>query len=357
MSPAPLPELNLDHLLRLTDCTGIIQHACYSLPDRSTGYTTDDNARALIVALDLYRESRDMRALRLAERYLGFLSYAQNAAGKFRNFVDYSRRFLDEEGSEDAFGRSLWACGYTLENQPGSNLACNARRLMDAAFPWVSRLRAPRAKGYCLLGLCHLLTAQPDHHRAHVEIRRLSDSLVDQYRQTAGDGWHWFEDYLTYSNAVLPMSLFLAYQVVGKKSYLSTAVESLSFLADVVCEGDRLRLVGNRGWLVRGGTKAPFDEQPVDAALTVLAALTAHRVTGKQEYNDMAEIGFAWFLGRNAAGVPLYDPETGGGYDGLTPDGVNRNQGAESLLAYFLAYLAILEARQGKRKGVARSGA
>lgn len=356
-SSSPLPELKLDHLLRLTDCTGIIQHACYALPDRSTGYTTDDNARALIVALKLYEESRDPVALRLAERYLGFLAYAQNPAGKFRNFVDYTRRFLEAEGSEDAFGRAVWACGYTLASRPGSGLAHNARRLLDAAFRWVPRLRAPRARSYCLMGLYHLLEAQPDHQRAHNLIRRLADGLVDQYRQTAGQGWQWFEDVLTYSNAVLPLSLCLAYEIAGKKAYLAAAVESLAFLSDVVLEGECLRLVGNRGWLVRGGEKAAFDEQPVDAGLMVLAGLVAHRVTGKKEHDDMAQMAFAWFLGRNRTGMALYDAETGGCCDGLTPEGVNRNQGAESTLAYFLAHLAILEARAGGRKGVARSGA
>lgn len=352
-----LPELKLDHLVRMTDCTGIIQHARYSLPDRATGYTTDDNARALIVALKVYEECRSPLAMQLAERYLGFLAYAQNADGKFRNFVDYSRRFLEDEGSEDAFGRAVWACGYAVAARPGTGLAQYAWHILDRALPWTNRLKAPRAKSYALLGLHYVISAKPDQHRVHALMRQIADGLVDQYRQTAGQGWYWFEDYLTYSNAVLPAALFLAYQAAGRKAYLGTAVESLGFLADVVCERDCLRLVGNRGWLVRGGKKALYDEQPVDAGLMALAATTAHRVTGKQEYLDMAEAAFAWFLGRNAAGKPLYDPVTGGCCDGITPDGVNQNQGAESLLAYFIAYLAILEEREGSRKGMAGSGA
>lgn len=350
-----LPELKTDHLVRMTDCTGIIQHAVYSLPDRSTGYTTDDNARALIAALKVFERTRHPRALELAERYLAFLAHAQNRLGKYRNFVDYSRRFLEDEGSEDSFGRATWACGVALSAGPDLLLARNAYRLIESSWRWMPLLNAPRARAFALVGLYHLIDDLPGNLPVQAQTVRLADSLVRQYRRYSGPGWRWFEDLLAYSNGVLPMSLFLAYRATGRKAYLAVAVESLSFLTDVLFADGGMRLVGNRGWFCRGGERALFDEQPEDAGLMVLAYVAAAQATGKDEYFRLAEEAFAWFLGRNAHGCSLYEPRTGGCYDGLTPEGVNENQGAESLLAYLLAYLALLEVRSEQEKGAAIS--
>lgn len=350
MSALSLPELKLDHLLRLTDCTGIIQHAAYTLPDRATGYTTDDNARALIAALRVHEAVGDPRALGLAERYLGFLAWVQNGRGGFRNFVAYDRRFLEEEGSEDAFGRAFWALGCTLGMGEGFALARNARRLAEAALPRAGRLRSPRARAFTLLGLAEWLEAGGRDPRIRALLRRLADGLVRQYRTYAGPGWRWFEDLLTYSNGVLPLALFVACAAGGGRDHLAVAVESLDFLGEVLFRDGPLRLVGNRGWYPRGGAPALFDEQPEDAGAMVLAYAAAHRVTGRDEYRRLAGDAFAWFLGRNALGVALYDPATGGCCDGLTPDGPNLNQGAESLLAYLLAHLALGEIRSETRE-------
>lgn len=344
MNALSLPELKLDHLLRLTDCTGIVQHAVYTLPDRATGYTTDDNARALIAALKVHEAVGDPRALGLAERYLSFLTWAQNGRGGFRNFVAYDRRFLEEEGSEDAFGRAFWALGCTMGMGEDFPLSRNARRLLEAALPRAGRLRSPRARAFALLGLAEWLEAGGGRDpRVRPLLRRLADGLARQYRVFAGAGWHWFEDILTYSNGVLPMALFLAYRAGGRRDHLAVAAESLDFLGEILFRDGPMRLVGNRGWYPRGGSPAPFDEQPEDAGAMVLAYAAAHRVTGRDDYRRLAGESFAWFLGRNALGVPLYDPTTGGCHDGLTPDGPNLNQGAESLLAYLLAHLALGE--------------
>lgn len=344
-----LPELKLDHLVRMTDCTGVIQHAVYSLPDRATGYTTDDNARALIAALKVFEQTHQPVALELAERYLAFLVHAQNGRGRYRNFVDYTRRFLEEEGSEDCFGRTTWACGVVLSTVPDLPFARNARRLIESSWEELPRLDSPRARAFALIGLQRLCEGEAAGLSAHAHVLRLADSLVRQYRHYSQPGWRWFEDLLAYSNAVLPMALFLAYRATGRRSYLTVAVESLAFLTGVLFEDGVLRLVGNRGWYRRGGEKAAFDEQPEDAGLMVLAYLAAGQATGRNEYNRLAEDAFAWFLGRNAHGRALYDPRTGGCYDGLTPEGVNENQGAESLLAYLLAYLALTGTRSEER--------
>jgi len=350
-----LPELKLDHLLRLTDCTGIIQHAAYALPDRATGYTTDDNARALIAALRVGELAGHQAALRLAERYLSFLWHAQNPDGRFRNFMDYSRRFLEEVGSEDASGRALWACGVTVA-AGHAHLEASARRMLERALPAVARLRAPRARAFALLGLAAWLEAEPGRTAVRALAVRLAEALVRQYRRTAGPGWHWFEDVLTYSNAVLPLALFRAYQATGRRSFLRVAAESLAFLSECHFRDGTLRLIGNRGWFRRGAARADFDEQPEDAGLLVLAHAAAYQATGREEHRRLAEDCFAWFLGRNALGCPLYEPRTGGCYDGLTPDGPNLNQGAESLLAYLLARLTVQELRARELERAAGAG-
>lgn len=342
MTALALPELKLDHLLRLTDCTGIIQHAAYGLPDRTTGYTTDDNARALVAALRACEVTSDPAASRLAERYLAFLAHAQNADGSFRNVMDYGRRFLEEVGSEDACGRAVWACGVAAAaGQP--LVALGARRLLERSLPAVARLRAPRARAFALLGLASLVEAEPGHAAARALLERLADSLVRRYRRASGPGWRWFEDVLTYSNAALPLALFRAHQVTGRRALLGVAAESLAFLSDCLFRDGMLRVVGNRGWYRRGGARAYFDEQPEDAGVLVLAHAAAYQTTGRPEHRRLAEQAFAWFLGENALGCPLYDPRTGGCCDGLTPEGPNLNQGAESLLAYLLARLTVQE--------------
>ncbi len=340
----------------MTDCTGMIQHAVHSLPDRFTGYTTDDNARALIAALKLYQQGFGPEALRLAEGYLSFLHYAQTDSGEFRNFMGYERRWLESEGSEDCFGRALWACAQTVTSLPGSPLARVAGRMMDKSMKNVGDLGSVRGRAFALMGLHDLVSFHPEQNRAYHLLKNLAESLAEDYRSTSDSGWYWFEDMLTYSNGILPMAMFLAYSATGKRRFLSIAVESLAFLTEVVFPRGVLHLVGNKGWYRRGGARALYDEQPVDAAAMVLACLAAGKVTGKPEYLHLAECSFQWFLGRNSQNRALYEPTTGGCYDGLTPDGVNLNQGAESLLAYMLANLSLAESRSAAGTTAARSG-
>lgn len=350
-----MPEIRLEHLVRMTDCTGIIQHAVHSLPDRWTGYTTDDNARALIVAIKLHQQGFGEQAMRLAERYLAFVRYAQTPEGCFRNFMDYERRWVEPVGSEDCFGRVLWACAYAVSAVPGSALAGVARRILEPSLPLVKNLRSVRGKAFSILGLYHLVNFDKSCHKTLGALKTTADSLVETYRSCRLQGWYWFEDVITYSNGVVPMALFLSYMATGRRAYLNVASESLGFLTEVVFPSKCLQLVGNRGWYPRGGQRASADEQPVDAAAMVLAYLAASQATGKGDYVRLARDAFAWFMGRNCLGLALYDPTTGGCYDGLTPEGVNLNQGAESLLAYLLSGLSLAET-MAKQQAV-RSGA
>lgn len=336
------PSLKLDHLHRLTDDVGIIQHAIYSVPDPHHGYSLDDNARALIVALKHHRLSGEVESLDLAYKYLGFIRYAQTPDGRFRNFLAYDRRWLEEEGSEDSYGRALWSLGYAMSSDIPSGLVRAARDIFDAALPWLDSLCSPRARAFALLGL-HWRYQALAHEEDLQYLRREADILLQNYRDAARNDWHWYEEYFTYCNGKLPQGLLVAYQDTKAEEYLDVAGRTLDFLLEILFVNDRLELIGQAGWYPRTGERAFFDQQPVDAEATVEACLEAYRITGKARYYDLAFRAFEWFLGRNRLGLPLYDPDTGGCYDGLEPSGVNQNQGAESTISYLLSYLLLVE--------------
>lgn len=348
------PELSLEHLLRLTDDTGIIQHAKYHLPHRATGYTTDDNARALLAAIGAYQTTGRTEALELAEIYLAFLHYAQLPGGRFHNFMHYDRTWADRVGSEDSFGRAVWALGGAAAALTGKGSGALAREMFLKALPWTVRLTALRAQAFALLGLAEYLgafTEAPVKSAAAT----VAQKLVAAHHREASPDWPWFEDRLTYSNAILPAALFAAYRRLGGHELLEVGQRSLAFLTQVQWRERYFKLIGCKGWYLKGQEPAPWDEQPEDAGCLVLAYIRAQQATGRAAYLKWAEAAFEWFLGQNARGEPLYNPATGGCHDGLTPTGVNANQGAESLLAYLLSHLELTAATATIRGQVSTS--
>jgi hypothetical protein len=337
-----LPELRLDHLLRMTDDTGIIQHATYSVPSRLSGYCVDDNARALIVAIEADRLHRSAETQALVTTYLGFMLYAQDDNGNFLNFMSYDRVLEDKPPSDDCLGRAIWALGVTthLAEDDGSRLL--AREMLGRALPH-ARALGPRGTALTILGLVEILRADP----GSMEIREILDGCVARLRTSYGDNatddWRWFEPTLTYDNAILPFALFAAYGVTAERSILRDARGSLEFLEDVCFEDDQLRLVGNTGWHSRGGEKACADEQAIDAAAFVLAFRTAYEVTQDRHYLLRMRNAFAWFLGANRLGLPIYDFATGGCRDGMGVSEPNQNQGAESTICFLMSLLATLQ--------------
>lgn len=295
-----------------------------------------------MVALKHNRLTGEVESRDLACKYLSFIRSAQVPDGRFRNFLGYDRSWLEEEGSEDSYGRALWSLGYAMANDMASELAAAARDIFDAALPWLDSLRSPRARAFALLGLHwrYQVLAHKDDLRY---LRRQADSLLQNYRDVAQNDWRWYEEYLTYCNGKLPQALLVAYQDTKAEEYLGAACDSLDFLLGILFVNDTLELIGQAGWYPRGGPRAFFDQQPIDAEATVEVCLEAHRVTGKTRCYDLAFKAFEWFLGRNRLGLPLYDSDTGGCYDGLEPNGVNLNQGAESAISYLLSYLLLLE--------------
>lgn len=337
------PALKLNHLYNMTDCTGIIQHSKYSIPDLATGYTTDDNARALIIASMLYDKYSDDSYLTLMSRYLSFLHFAQNQDGRFKNFMNYQRHFIENVGSEDSFGRSLWALSFlsSLENIPNGLLE-PANQMIRNAIPCVSSLKAVRSICYSIIGLTFIYKKNNKMVTRKL-IESLAESVVNSFLCNKTDNWYWYENKLTYANGIVPYSLFRAYSILGKKKYLKTGIDILSFLESILLKDGYLKLIGCNGWAVRGKMPAKFDEQPIDAADMVLAYAEVYKLTNNIEYLKKAETCFKWFLGLNCHDTPLLNIETGGCFDGLTKTGLNMNQGAESVFSYIVSYLTAEE--------------
>ena len=336
-----LPELNLDHLRAMTDDTGLLQHATFSVPRFADGYCLDDNARAqLLTALLEDAGSEDPKLIRaLGARYLAFVAYAFNPARRrFRNFLGYSRRWSEEQGSEDSHGRALWALGTLVGRSADPGRRSLGSQLFHAALPALEELTSPRAWAYAMLGIDEYLRAFQGDRAVQAVRRSLGDRLLARYRDASGSDWPWFEDSATYCNARLPQAMLAAGVSLDDERMSVAGVRSLAWLADVQRSADGyFAPIGSEGWYQRGGAKAAFDQQPVEACAMVAACREAERVTGEPRWAAHARRAFAWFLGQNQLQQSLYDPSTGGCRDGLHPDRMNDNQGAESTVSFLLA--------------------
>jgi hypothetical protein len=335
------PPIKLDHLKALTDDTGILQHTKYSIPNRKEGYTTDDNARALVACMKFLQLYDDSDVRNLANTYLSFLFHMQRPAGIFHNLLSYNRDFLDDVGSEECIGRSLWACGYAILTNLSEGIKTTSKEIFDKGFQHTSNFKSLRAKAFTILGLCYYYEAFPHDHNLSKNIVSLIEQLLDRYQHVSSYDWCWFEPYLTYANARLPQALFRAYRIIGDEKYLQIAKESFDFLVQVQTIDEKFVPIGNKGWYKKGSKRALYDQQPIEASCMVEAALTAFHVTSEEKYQRVAYVTFEWFLGRNTQNVMMYDPTTGACYDGITPQGLNLNQGAEATISYLLARLEL----------------
>ena len=339
-----LPLLNTSHLSQMTDDTGILQHAIYSVPYCREGYTTDDNARALIVSTLLNSSplSASDEYLSLSRRYLAFLWLAfHDKTGRFRNFLSYDREWQEEVGSEDSHGRALWALGTVLGISEDAGLRGAAGRLFEAAVSATLGFTSPRAWAFSILGMQAYLDRFPGDRVIQGSRNALANRLLDIYERTHSETWHWFEKSLSYSNARLSQALLVAGWRSGNKRMIEVGCASLQWLVAEQHRGNDAVFVpiGSRGFFVAGGEKARFDQQPVEACATISACVQAYLLTNEQQWLDEASCAFRWFLGENDLQVPLYDAVTGGCRDGLHPDRVNENQGAESTLSFLMSLL------------------
>ncbi len=341
MRPAELPEINLAHLSVMSDHTGLLQHATFSVPRYDEGYSLDDNARALLLmALVEEGGTDDVNAVRtLAARYLGFVSHGFNRTrGRFRNFMSYSRQWLEEYGSEDSHGRALWALGTLVGRSSDRGKRSLAWELFHAALPAVVTFTSPRAWAFALLGIDEYLCAFQGDRDVQFVRKKLALWLLDLFRRTSDPDWPWFEEVVSYSNARLSQALILSGARMEHADMLASGLCSLTWLATIQCSEDSyFAPVGSNGFYRRGGVKAAYDQQPLEACGMVSASLDAWRVTGEPAWLEHADRAFGWFLGQNELQSSLYDPTTGGCRDALHVDRVNENQGAESTLSFLLA--------------------
>jgi len=344
-----LPVLKLDHLKQLTDDVGLLQHAVGSVPNYWEGYTTDDNARGLILGglLEELGSQWIASAAGMPARYMAFLWYAFNPEiGRFRNFLGYDRRWKEEAGSEDSHGRALWALATVLGRSRQEGLRRAADRLFELALPAAHRYRDLRPAAYTLIGI-HEYLRRYRGDRAVQHLRSvLAERLFEAYERTSSDEWPWFDDRLSYANARLPHGLLLSGHSMERPPMVEGALKALTWLAEIQTAKDgHFVPIGNEGFYRRRGERARFDQQPLEAHAMVSACLAAYRVTSEDRWEQEAWRAFEWFLGGNDLGFPLYDPTSGGCCDGLQREGVNMNQGAESTLA-FLMSLAELRLHQ-----------
>jgi glycosyltransferase involved in cell wall biosynthesis len=342
--PQELPPLKLDHLHDMTDQTGILQHATFTIPNYREGYTTDDNARALLVSA-LLEELGVKEATQLATRYLAFLWYAfNNETTRFRNFMNYQHEWLEESGSDDSYGRALWALGTVLGRSNTPTLHNMAGRIFEQSLLGILTTTSPRAWAFALIGIREYLGRFAGDRQASRVREELAGRLLTLYQNNNSDEWHWFEQGLTYCNAALSHAMLLCGESMPNPEMTEAGLESLRWLADLQradTEGRHFVPVGSNGFYPRGGGRARFDQQPVEAQSMVSACLEAYRLTGDDIWRKESLRAFEWFLGRNDLNLPVYDPTTGGCRDGLHPDRPNENQGAESTLAFLQSLLEL----------------
>jgi glycosyltransferase involved in cell wall biosynthesis len=353
-----LPPVKLNHLKRMTDDTGMLQHAVFAVPNHHEGYSTDDNARALIVSIQMEQLGGDggAEAKQLASRYLAFLWLAFNSAnGRFRNFLSYQRQWLESQGSEDSHGRALWSLGTAINQTVDEGLRGLAGRLFELAVPAALTFTSPRAWAFSLFGIQEYLDRFPGDRSAQRQRDVFADKLLGIYRATRTPGWSWFEDSLAYSNARLSQALLLAGSRTSDEELLTAGLESLEWLEKQQCctVNGHFVPIGSQGFYSKAGGKARFDQQPLEASGTVSACLQAYRATGDEHWRTQAWAAFNWFLGDNDLKASLYDVSTGGCRDGLHPDRANENQGAESTLSFLLALLEMRQLRDVKAPDIA----
>jgi glycosyltransferase involved in cell wall biosynthesis len=344
IDPLLLPPFTLAHIKRLTDDTGIIQHAKFGIPNLKEGYCLDDNARALLMVCMSYKQKKDPLALEYMPIYLSYIHYMQNKNGTFRNFLSFNRNFLDEVGSEDSFGRTIWALGYLLGNAPNDAYYQTGKLVFFDAAPNFEKIKSIRGIANTIIGICYYLKTNDSDDIMKLSLKKLADKLAANYNQNQSENWKWFESLLAYDNGILPLALLHASQVLEDDKVSEVAFATMNFLTRHTLKDGYLSIIGNKDWYVKDKERSMFAQQPLDALAMVLMYHQAFALTGDRDFLQKLFTSFMWFLGENDMRMSLYDFETKGCCDGFENYGVNRNQGAESSLAYLISHLTVLQA-------------
>ena len=304
IDPLLLPPFLLTHIKRLTDDTGIIQHAKFGIPNLKEGYCLDDNARALLMVLMAYKQKKDPLALELSPIYLSYIHYMQNKDGTFRNFLSFNRNFLDEVGSEDSFGRTIWALGYLLGNAPNDAYYQTGRLVFFDASPNFEKLKSIRSIANTMIGICYYLRSNPSDDGMTERLRKLAHTLIQQYKDNSSDNWKWFEPLLAYDNGILPLALLHSAEILNDDKITKTAMESMHFLTDSTMKDGYLSIIGNSEWYKKDGERSMFAQQPIDAMAMILMFYQAFHLTKDKDYLNKVYTAFMWFLGDNDLPYP-----------------------------------------------------
>lgn len=338
---------NLTAVVRMTDATGMLQHSVYSVPDRDHGYCLDDNARALML-MNRMPAMDEVERDRLTSIYASFVQHAWNPAkGRFRNFMRFDRGWIEHEGSEDSFGRAVWALGETARDAKAVKHRDWASAFFDRVAGHAGELGSPRAQAFVMLGAAAMQEAHPGHATSRQLLERLGEQLLSLLHVSRRPDWAWFETVLAYDNARLPETLLQAGRVLARADFIDCGIVTLDWIVEQqTAPGGHFRAIGTDSFGREYMPPLPFDQQPLEAYATIDACAAAYQVTGNPRWRQEAEKAYQWYLGRNDLDMPLTSEEDGGCFDGLMPTGVNRNQGAESILALQLASCAILRLSQ-----------
>jgi len=344
-------RVNISYLSHLTDSIGLVQHAYRTIPNRKFGYSTDDNARALIVVSQLYRRHKTPDLMQLIKLYVGFLQFAQEPDGKFHSFLN-NGNWVDKEDISDPYGKALWALGYNLYITKNNAFTRSMQALFSLSLEQLNNVRDLRTIAYSLLGLYYYIKAyETKSDVASMAIRyvkKLADFLIENYEKTSDNEWKWFEDVATYDNFRLPQALFAAYMVTRNKRYKEVALSTLDFITRWNFNEKKgyFDFIGQNGWLEKGKDKAEYDQQPLEAAAAVEAYMFAAKALNKKTYKEKALLAFEWFFGRNRNHRNIYDNITKGVHDGLTSRGINENEGAESIVCFLMANISLKDIRK-----------
>ncbi|MFY7862140.1 MAG: hypothetical protein ACOVP5_07915, partial [Chitinophagales bacterium] len=338
-----IPSINSNHIRKMTTDFGIIQFSKIAVPDMHSGYTLDDNARALIAICQHYELMKDAKDLQLIERYIQFIAYCLQPDGRFLNYVNEQKEFTSQnynENLEDSNGRALWALGYviSLKDILPFHFSIEAEDVFQQAIPHLDKIHSTRSMAFIIKGLYY-----QNKEENKILLKTIANKLVQMYKHEKSGDWHWFESYLTYGNSVIPEAMLCAYSRTQDLEYKNTAIESFDFLISKIVVSGKLKVISNKGWLVRGEKNETVigGEQPIDVAYTVMALEKFYFHFKVEKYKEKAIIAFNWFLGANHLRQIVFNPCTGGCYDGLEEHNVNVNQGAESTVSYFMGRLSI----------------
>lgn len=345
-----LPEIKLDHLLEMTTDFAMIQFSKINQPDINSGYTLDDNARALVAMCMHYKLTHDKKDVEYIRRYVDFIEFCQQPGGDFLNYVDKDRKFTTQNAEvnlDDSNGRAIWALGYmvSLTYLLPTKIQKKAESILEKAKPCLASVHSPRAMAFMIKGLCYYQSKRKTFDNQFL-IETLADRLTGMFNHEAKKDWMWFESYLTYGNSVLPEAMLDAWKLTGNSEYKEIAISSFKFLISQTFNENGIEVISNRSWLKKGETAAQFGEQPIDVAYTIMSLSKFYDETKNKDYLRKMETAFNWFLGNNRLQQIVYNPCTGGCYDGLEETHANLNQGAESTVSYLMARLTVLKYRK-----------